>query len=81
MFEGKLVRLRALTREDLPRCVSWINEQEMAQYLEFHRPVSLEQEQKWYEGLLRSAASSKRVSCAKLDTKMDAISTSWSWVF
>ena len=54
MFEGKLVRLRAMTREDLPRCVSWINDQELARYMEFHRPVSLEQEQKWYEGLLSS---------------------------
>lgn len=51
MFEGKLVRLRAHTREDLPRYVTWINDQEVARYLTFYRPIALEDEERWFAGL------------------------------
>ena len=55
MYEGKLVRLRAITREDLPRYVAWINDWEVARHLEFFRPVNLEGEERWYNSLLESS--------------------------
>jgi len=56
MFEGKLVRLRALTKEDLPRCVQWIGDQDVTQYLNFHRPISLEQEERWFDSILNDTS-------------------------
>lgn len=51
-MQGELVRLRAITREDLPNYVRWINDPELARYMEFHRPVSLEMEERWYDGMV-----------------------------
>ena len=58
MFEGKLVRLRAITREDLPRYTAWINDQEVARYITVYRPVSLEDEERWFMNAGVGAATS-----------------------
>ena len=52
MFAGKLVRLRAITREDLPRYVRWIADPEVIRFLNFFRPIPLEAEERWFESLI-----------------------------
>ena len=49
MIIGKRVRLRAIERTDLPRFVNWLNDPEVIQHLLIAVPMSLAQEEKWYE--------------------------------
>jgi len=49
MIIGKRVRLRAIERTDLPRFVNWLNDPEVLQHLLIGVPMSLAQEEKWYE--------------------------------
>ena len=53
MLIGKRVRLRAIEREDLPRFVAWLNDPDVARHVVFHAPMSLQQEEKWYEKILQ----------------------------
>jgi RimJ/RimL family protein N-acetyltransferase len=53
MLIGKRLRLRAIEKEDLPRFVAWVNDPEVTRHLVFHTPMSLPQEEKWYERILQ----------------------------
>ena len=53
MLIGKRLRLRAIEKEDLPRFVAWLNDPEVARHLSFLTPMSLRQEEKWYERILQ----------------------------
>jgi RimJ/RimL family protein N-acetyltransferase len=53
MLIGKRLRLRAIEREDLPRFVAWLNDPEVTRHLPFRAPLSLAQEEKWYELILQ----------------------------
>lgn len=54
-MQGTLVRPRPITREDLPRIVDWIADPEVRRYLNFYRPVSLADEERWLENLGKAA--------------------------
>lgn len=49
MITGQRITLRAITRNDLPRYVSWLNDPEVTQHLSIFLPMSLEDETDWYE--------------------------------
>jgi diamine N-acetyltransferase len=49
MIYGTRVRLRAIERDDIPRFVRWFNDPEVRQHLLMHHPMSLVQEEKWFE--------------------------------
>ena len=51
MYEGKLVRLRALRAEDAETAVRWLNDLETVQQISggMALPVSLDEEKKWIE--------------------------------
>lgn len=54
MIYGKHIRLRAVERDDLPRFVQWLNDPEVIEGLTIHLPLSLEDENEWYE-MMRKA--------------------------
>ena len=49
---GKKVRLRAIERSDIPAFVRWLNDPEVTQYLVAYMPMSLAQEERWFESQL-----------------------------
>lgn len=52
-FIGKLVCLRPMSREtDLERCFAWVNDSEVTQFLSMDPPVTREEEEKWFGGLI-----------------------------
>lgn len=51
MIVGKRTRLRGIEREDLPRFVEWLNDPEVLQGLLMATPLSLVQEQGWFDAL------------------------------
>lgn len=53
MIYGDHVVLRAIEREDLPDYVQWLNDPAVLEYFGSQVPLSLAQEEKWYEDMLR----------------------------
>ena len=55
MIKGKLVELRAIERENLPRYVEWLNDPAIMAYFGPLEPMSLAEEERWFEGQLAQA--------------------------
>ena len=53
MWTGQNIRLRALEREDLPLTQKWFNTPEIMEYEANPFPVSMSEENDWYESRLR----------------------------
>ena len=49
MIPGRNIRLRSIDRDDLPRFVRWFADPEVRTHLAQYRPLSLEQEERWFE--------------------------------
>jgi RimJ/RimL family protein N-acetyltransferase len=54
MLQGERVRLRALERGDLPTMVRWFNDPEVRRRLARVEPMSLAEEERWFDALLRA---------------------------
>ena len=54
---GKKVRLRGIERSDIPTFVRWLNDPEVTQYLLMYLPMSMAQEERWFESHLQSQDS------------------------
>ena len=52
MIKGKLVELRAVERDDLPRYVEWLNDPDVMRWFAPYEPFSLDQEEAWYQAQL-----------------------------
>jgi diamine N-acetyltransferase len=53
MSAGERIRLRAVEREDLPRFVEWFHNPEVRTGISLTMPLSLVEEEQWYEGMLK----------------------------
>jgi diamine N-acetyltransferase len=53
MIYGDRIRLRAITRDDLPLFVRWLNDPEVIQGLMVMIPFSLDDEEAWYDGVVK----------------------------
>jgi RimJ/RimL family protein N-acetyltransferase len=53
MIYGEKVRLRHVEREDLPQFVEWLNDPEVTQGLSMRIPLSMDEEESWYEQVLK----------------------------
>lgn len=49
MIRGKKTRLRAVEREDIPLFLRWFNDPEVRQYLSMYMPLSVDEEERWFE--------------------------------
>jgi RimJ/RimL family protein N-acetyltransferase len=56
MLVSKRVRLRAVEREDLPRFQRWLNDEEVYAGLTIYLPLSLVDEEKWFEDMTKAPA-------------------------
>ena len=54
MIYGDRIRLRAPERDDLPRFVAWLNDPEVRQGLSLFLPLSLVEEENWFEKMLKN---------------------------
>ncbi len=51
MILGDQIRFRAIEKEDLPKFVKWLNDPEVRQGLSMIAPLSMAEEENWFEGL------------------------------
>ena len=54
MILGERIRLRAVEREDLPRFVTWLNDPVVRAGLTIFLPLSMSDEERWFENMLVS---------------------------
>ena len=57
MIYGDRIILRAVEREDLPDYVRWLNDPTVLEYFGSQVPLSLAQEEGWYNGMLQDPSS------------------------
>jgi RimJ/RimL family protein N-acetyltransferase len=57
MIYGERIRLRAPERDDLPRFVRWLNDPEVRHGLLLYLPMSLAEEENWFENMLTRPAA------------------------
>lgn len=56
MIYGKRIRLRAPERDDVPRFAAWLNDPEVRQGLSMYLPLSISEEERWFEHMLQTPA-------------------------
>jgi RimJ/RimL family protein N-acetyltransferase len=56
MIYGKRIRLRRDEREDIPKFVEWLNDPDVRRYLLMNLPISLANEEGWFESMLKRPA-------------------------
>ncbi len=49
MIYGDRIRLRAIEQDDLPRFVEWFNDPAVRMYLDLILPMSMADEEDWYQ--------------------------------
>jgi RimJ/RimL family protein N-acetyltransferase len=49
MIPGKLVRLRPIEKSDLRQFVQWFGDPEFRWYVAMYNPISMDQEERWFE--------------------------------
>lgn len=54
MIDGDRIRLRHVEKEDLPQFVEWLNDPEISQGLSMHTPLSMAEEENWFDKMLKS---------------------------
>jgi len=59
MIYGERIRLRAPERDDLPRFVGWLNDPEVRQNLFMFLPLSMAEEERWFEDVLKQPAAER----------------------
>ncbi len=73
MIIGNLIKLRAIEKEDLPLIAKWRSDPEVYHYLFENDPISLTQQEKWYENLLKSDTDKIFMISTKDDTPIGII--------
>jgi RimJ/RimL family protein N-acetyltransferase len=53
MIYGERIRFRHAERADLPQFVDWLNDPDVRQGISMYLPMSLAEEEQWFEGMLQ----------------------------
>lgn len=69
MIYGEKTRLRAIERTDLERYVEWFNDPEVTQHLMRHLPISMADEERWYESQQKLPEESRSMALDARDDK------------
>jgi len=59
MIYGRHIRLRGVERSDIPRFYEWLNDPEVTEGLSLYLPLSMIDEEKWFERVVKSEEHEK----------------------
>lgn len=62
MIIGDQIRFRAIEKEDLPYFVKWLNDPDVRSGLSLYLPLSLAEEEKWFEEILKRDAHERPIA-------------------
>jgi len=77
MIIGDQIRLRAIEKADLPYFVSWLNDPEVRQGLAINRPLSLAEEENWFQKVLENPPEQRPLA---IEIQPDPESGEWVFV-
>lgn len=56
MLKGPRLTLRAVTRDDLPRYVKWLSDEEVIRHLSLYLPMTIDDESEWFESQRKNSS-------------------------
>jgi len=59
MVDKQMIHLRALERRDMPILQKWMNDSELTRWLGHHFPISLEEQNRWFDKLIVDTTKKK----------------------
>ena len=59
MIYGKRIRLRGVERSDIPRFYDWLNDPEVTESLSLYLPISMADEEKWFDSVAHAEENEK----------------------
>ncbi len=77
MIFGKRIRLRRNERTDIPKLVEWLNDPEVRRYLSSDLPISLANEEQWFENMLKLPANEQPFGIEIRETKPGESGEQW----
>jgi diamine N-acetyltransferase len=80
MIQGKRIRLRRNERADITRFVAWLNDPEVRRYLSVNLPISLANEEQWFENMLKLPAAEQPFAIEIRTTSTENKSDEWQMV-
>lgn len=84
MIYGERIRLRALERADLPCFVRWFNDPEVRQGLSRYLPLSMAEEEIWFENILKREAVERplaiEVKSEDMPSRKEEIQHQQDWI-
>jgi RimJ/RimL family protein N-acetyltransferase len=69
MITGKRVRLRAISKDDLPAFVDWLNDPEVNRNVAIYYPLPMEQEENWFKVMSTHAVEEQPLAIEIKDEK------------
>lgn len=68
MITGEKIGLRAISRDDLPSLMEWRNRPHFRRFFREHRELALEDQQRWFEEVVRKDASVRMFAIVELSS-------------
>jgi RimJ/RimL family protein N-acetyltransferase len=80
MIQGERIRLRRDERTDIPEFVKWLNDPEVRRYLSFMMPISMANEELWFENMLRLLAAEQPFAIEIRKTSYEKEAETWQMI-
>jgi diamine N-acetyltransferase len=80
MIQGERIRLRRDERADIPEFVKWLNDSEVRRYLSFRMPISMANEEQWFENMLKLPAAEQPFAIEIRKTSPEKEAGAWQMI-
>jgi diamine N-acetyltransferase len=80
MIQGKRIRLRRNERNDISRFVVWLNDPDVRRYLSLNMPISMANEEQWFDNMLKLPAAEQPFAIEIRKTSPENETDAWQVV-
>jgi diamine N-acetyltransferase len=80
MIQGERIRLRRNERGDVSQFVRWLNDPEVRRYLSVNMPISLANEEQWFENTLKLPAPEQPFAIEIRQTSAEKGADEWQMI-
>ena len=77
MIQGERIRLRRDERADIAMFVEWLNDPEVSRYLSMTMPISMANEEQWFENTLKLPAAEQPFAIEIRETSPEKETEAW----
>jgi diamine N-acetyltransferase len=80
MIQGERIRLRRDERTDISKFVAWLNDPEVRRYLSLNLPISMANEEQWFENMLKLPAQEQAFAIEIRKTSPENENDAWQMI-